>query len=719
MLRALWFAIVFLNCAALVARAQENAPEPAILVADDVELTADRILIARGNVEVFQGDTRLSAEVITYDQATGSLIVSGPIVMEDGPDVTILASQAELSDDLQNGLLTSARMVLNQQLQLAAVELGRTEGRYTQLYRTAVTSCRICEDDPEPPLWQIRARRVVHDQEERQLYFENAQVLVRNVPILYVPRLRLPDPTLDRATGFLIPSIRSTSQLGTGLKVPYFIKIGDHRDLTLTPYLSNSTRTLEFRYRQAFVRGRVNIEGAVSDDDIPPSGLRGYFFANGAFDLRNDYKLRFEFQTVTDNAYLRDYDYLDSDFLRSGVVVDRTTRDEYRSIAYTNYRSLRDDDSSETLPTDILDSTYERRFFPRGIGGEVRLNAEAHAHFRRSDLDVDGPDTDTIVDGRDIVRVTFGSDWRRSYFVGGLESQLLVGAVADSFHVMQDSTFPDNDAEVTPYGSVIFRYPLRRTFAGGAQLLEPIAQAAWSGGDGLNVPNDESTFVEFDEGNLLAISRFPAPDRRERGFALAYGLNWTHFAPDGWRIHMTTGQVLRKDSASGFSATSGLFGNSSDYLVAGQIKSANGVALTARGLFDESFDFAKAEIRGHWIQPGFNVSGAYVYLAADPAEDRDDTISELNFDGLLKLNAFWSASVDWRYDFDDRRSSRAGLGVGYSNECVEMNFSVDRRYTSSSSVEAQTSFGLTLSLHGFSTSPGTDKHARACGKNAT
>jgi len=118
---------------------------------------------------------------------------------------------------------------LDQQLQLAAHQINRAEGRYSQLYKVAVTSCHVCDD--RPPLWSIRAERVVHDTEERQLYFTNATLRLRDTPIFWLPRMRLPDPSLTRATGFLIPSLRTTDQLGTGLKTPYFIRLGDHRDV--------------------------------------------------------------------------------------------------------------------------------------------------------------------------------------------------------------------------------------------------------------------------------------------------------------------------------------------------------------------------------------------------------------------------------------------------------------------------------------------------------
>ena len=143
-MRVLALGLLFVLCSTWAALAQSvDGPPPAVLVADEVSISSNRVLVARGNVEAFQGQTRLRAESITYDDSTGQLIINGPIVIEEGPDILILASQAELSSDLRNGLLIGARLVLSQQLQLASVELGRVDGRYTQLLTTAVTSCHI------------------------------------------------------------------------------------------------------------------------------------------------------------------------------------------------------------------------------------------------------------------------------------------------------------------------------------------------------------------------------------------------------------------------------------------------------------------------------------------------------------------------------------------------------------------------------------------------
>lgn len=57
---------------------------PAVLVADQVFITRDKVLVAQGNVEAFQGETRLRATAIRYNQATGALSIEGPIVLSEG-----------------------------------------------------------------------------------------------------------------------------------------------------------------------------------------------------------------------------------------------------------------------------------------------------------------------------------------------------------------------------------------------------------------------------------------------------------------------------------------------------------------------------------------------------------------------------------------------------------------------------------------------------------
>lgn len=715
------FAIVFCLASVNGATSQttDNAPSAppndVILVADRVFLQGNSMLVATGRVEALYGDVRIKAAKITYDRTNERLKIEGPITITQGENVVVLADAGEMDPQFHNGLLTGARMVLDQQLQLAAHQINRVNGRYSQLYKAAVTSCRVC-DNGKPPLWQIRARKVIHDQQERQLYFDGAQFRVLDVPVFYLPRLRLPDPTLKRATGFLIPSFRRSSTLGTGVKIPYFIRMGDHRDVTVTPYWSQNSSTLELRYRQAFRTGKIEFNGAASKDSLVSGTTRAYIFGSGEFDLNRDFKLTFDIEATNDDAYLVDYDYSDKDRLDSEIAVTRTRRDEYIRGALVHYHSLRVTEDNATLPTIIGDIEYERRFFPKRFGGELQMSFGAHSHYRYSTSDTDGIDADSIVDGRDVTRLEADVTWRRNWTLsGGLRAGISAGVAIDQINTTQDSTSVSSLTQITPTVGVTLRWPLRKSTARGVtHILEPMVMLGWSGGTTSNIANDESTRVEFDEGNLLSLSRYPAADRRERGAALAYGVSWTRFAPTGWQSSLTFGQVVRETADANFTQTSGLSGRFSDLLVAGQLKSADGLSLTARALFDTGFVLSKAEARAGWQTSKFAIGASYVWLGTDLAEDRTDTVSEWSVDGLYRINNNWSGSANVRYDVASNTAAEAGIGLQYRNECVRVDLSLSRRFTSSLILTPSTDFSFTIGLEGFSAKSGGKTYQRTC-----
>ncbi|WP_299660897.1 LPS-assembly protein LptD [uncultured Ruegeria sp.] len=680
--------------------------QPALLVADEIFITPDRKLVAEGNVEAFQGDVKLTAQSITYDRETGELTLTGPIRIDQGGDSTLLADSAQLDSGIQNGLLMGARMVFDQQVQIASVQATRAAGRYTQFSKVAATSCHVCANG-KPPIWQIRARKVTHDQLERQLYFEGAQFLVMDVPVFYFPTLRLPDPTLERATGFLVPSIRTTSQLGTGVQVPYFFKIGDHKDLTLTPYLSSKTRTLGFRYRQAFKAGRIRLRGAYTRDDVQPDQDRGYLFADGRFSLGNSYRLTFDIRTTSDDSYLADYGLPDYDRLRSEIALERIKRDTAFKTSFIHYKTLRDSENQDEIPSRVFDINYRKRIFPKALGGEVQLAFIGHTHTRTSDEDIVG---------RDVARATFDAEWLRSWtFATGLRAEAQLGAAIDTFNIRDDSNYPNNVTRSTPRAAFTLRYPmLRREQSGATQILEPIAQIGWTHVSDNDVPNDESTFQEFDQGNLLALSRFPAPDRREDGTTAVVGLNWSRYNADGWRALATIGQVFRSDADPDFTLTSGLQGTKSDLLLAGQLNNGKGLTLAARGLLNSDFSFTKAELRAAWVKGDTVLSGGYIWLEPDPAEQNNDEISELRVSGRYRIDQNWLTRANARYDFSESEPLRLGFGLTYENECVQVNVNVSRRFTSTSSIEPSTEFGFTVALTGYSVEGNGQKFKRRC-----
>ncbi len=704
-MRRVLLAVIWLLALPGLALAKDDAP--AFLLADTVRLEAENVIVAEGNVEALFDGQRLYARRVVYDRATNRLEIEGPVRLDDGSGMVLVADTASLDTGFRNGLLTGARMVLDQQMQIAALQLDRVDGRYSQLSRVTASSCQVCGTDREP-LWQIRARRVIHDEEARQLYFDNAQFRVLGVPVFYLPRLRLPDPTVERARGFLVPRTRSTTQLGFGLKMPYFIPIGDHADLTLTPYVSPVTRTLEARYRQAFVNGDLTLNMALSKDTLIRDELRGYLFAEGRFDLRKGYTLRFDIETTTDDGYLAEYGYSGKDRLDSEIRVDRAKRDSWVEASLIHYESLRDGEDNATQPTIIGDARYERRLFPKALGGELRFALEAHSHYRYSDDDQVG---------RDVTRTLAEANWQKRWTLpAGLRAGVRTGLIVDTHWISQDSTAAQQVTDVMPQAVVDLRWPLRRREAGGAvQLFEPVVQVGWSDGRTRDIPNDESTRVEFDDGNFLGLSRFPAADRRERGLQAAVGLRWMRHDPAGWSASLTLGQVYRDEANDAFSRSSGLGGTQSDLLIAGGLEMQNGLEMTARALLGEDADVSKAEVRAQLALRKAVFNATYSWHPADLDEGRDAAIAEWTLGSAYDLGRHWSGTANLRYDLVSDSPARAAVGLRYQNECVDVSLSVARRYANSSNLEPSTDYGLTVALKGFSTGGSARTHRRSCG----
>jgi LPS-assembly protein len=714
--------ILCVNCALLLCALGAGAQEPATLVADRLVIQSATVLVASGNVEIFFEGQRLRANRITYDQSTDRLLIEGPLFLRDNNGNYISAQNADLKADLTQGVLLSARLVLAGQLQLAATQIMRLDNT-TTLTRVTASSCKVCPNNPIP-LWEIRARRVIHDQTAQQLYFDQAQMRVAGVPVFYIPRLRMPDPTLKRASGFLMPKFSGTSLLGTGIKQPYFITLGQHADLTVTPFLTTTGgRSVELRFRQSFANGEIKVLGSMARDAVVPGKTRGFTQTTGSFELPRDFTMSFRVETVSDPAFLLDYGYPDKDRLDSRIEVERTKRNENISLRLIGFESLRAEEDNNTLASLVADATFHRRFALGEFGGEGGLRFQLHAHQRRSQSPFDGPDLDLIADGRDVARANIGLDWRKNWVLNnGIIASVLGEARADLFSIRQDADYtaigPTNDTSVqtrlTSAVAAELRWPWTKTSAAGvAQVIEPVAQVVFSPGASSGIPNEDSVLTEFDEGNLFALSRFAGADAAEGGTRANIGLNYTRIDPAGVNYGVTLGRVIRLDDTDQFTQASGLSGQKSDWLAGLQIENDHGLSLIARALFADDLGLNKSEIKLAWQQPKSSFSSGFVYLPADANEERPDSISELNLDASVVMAENWTARLATRYDFQAERTARAAIGIGFKNECLAMDLSLSRRFTSSTSVQPATDFGISIEFLGFGGASGAGP-ARQC-----
>tara|TARA_B110001450_G_scaffold47702_1_gene44371 strand:- start:4092 stop:6224 length:2133 start_codon:yes stop_codon:yes gene_type:complete len=704
-------AIIFIMFSSLSAVA-ENITN---LIADEIKINQAGELVASGAVTVWYEDRKVTASSITYASQNDKLIIRGPIRIIDNQSTMILGDQAELSEDLKVGIIKSAKIILGYQVQIAAAKVLQKDARYSEAFNIAATSCHVCIN--KTPLWQIRARKIVQDKFEKQIYFEHAQLRVLDIPVFYLPFMRLPDPSLKRATGFLAPKLKTSSVLNTGIKIPYFIRLNKHKDFTITPFYSPKTKTIEYRYRQAYTSGFMLIEGALTRDALIPNKNRGYILSDTSLILQNGYNLGIQLQAVSDPSYLFEYDFAQLDRLNTKLELSRSMRYQNSEVKLSNYHSLRENENNATQPTLVAEGAIESRLNPDMIKGEIGLEANFLKSYRYSDLNNDGPDSDTLVDGYDTTRLSLLSNWDHGWEIAnGIILHFENEFGLSQYYVQQHADIGPKATRMFGVGAVGLRWPWYRINSnGGIGVVEPQIQLVRSVSSNSAVPNDDSTQVEFDEGNLFRLNRAPGLDLIENGSRLNVGLAGSQFMDSGSNLSWKIGRVLRSEALSTFPSGSGLSNSISDWLLATNFQQKNGIELINRALIASDGVVTKSETSLKVNRNQHQIRATHVELTKDSNISQNQSLSSVALEWNYNLNSNWRSDSKFQFDSNIGRLSKLELGLRYENECVNVDLSSSRSFSTSSTLIDKTDFTLSVELTGFSSSDRKNAKSHKCG----
>ena len=704
-------AIIFIMFSSLSAVA-ENITN---LIADEIKINQAGELVASGAVTVWYEDRKVTASSITYASQNDKLIIRGPIRIIDNQSTMILGDQAELSEDLKVGIIKSAKIILGYQVQIAAAKVLQKDARYSEAFNIAATSCHVCLN--KTPLWQIRARKIVQDKFEKQIYFEHAQLRVLDIPVFYLPFMRLPDPSLKRATGLLAPKLKTSSVLNTGIKIPYFIRLNKHKDFTITPFYSPKTKTIEYRYRQAYTSGFMLIEGALTRDALIPNKNRGYILSDTSLILQNGYNLGIQLQAVSDPSYLFEYDFAQLDRLNTKLELSRSMRYQNSEVKLSNYYSLRENENNATQPTLVAEGAIESRLNPDMIKGEIGLEANFLKSYRYSDLNNDGPDSDTLVDGYDTTRLSLLSNWDHGWEIAnGIILHFENEFGLSQYYVQQHADIGPKATRMFGVGAVGLRWPWYRINSnGGIGIVEPQIQLVRSVSSNSAVPNDDSTQVEFDEGNLFRLNRAPGLDLIENGSRLNVGLAGSQFMDSGSNLSWKIGRVLRSEALSTFPSGSGLSNSISDWLLATNFQQKNGIELINRALIASDGVVTKSETSLKVNRNQHQIRATHVELTKDSNISQNQSLSSVALEWSYNLNSNWRSDSKFQFDSNIGRLSKLELGLRYENECVNVDLSSSRSFSTSSTLIDKTDFTLSVELTGFSSSDRKNAKSHKCG----
>ncbi len=588
---------------ALTGQAQ-NPNSKMLVQADELDYDYNNQRVsAVGNVRMYYQGATIEADRVIYDQKTKRLHAEGNARLTDADGKISYGEVIELSDDYRDGFVDSLRIETPDQTRIAAARAERSEGNFTVFQSGVYTACEPCKEDPrKPPLWQVKAARIIHNQTEKMLYFENASIEFFGFPVAYFPYFAAPDPTVKRKTGFLMPVFSSSSAYGAALEIPYYVALAPDYDMTISPRVTTQQGVLmQGEFRQRLENGFYTIRAA-GIDQLDPNYFvrsqgpatpgnrqwRGDVEGTGRFSISPQWLLGFDAAYLSDATFFQDYKIRSlqmrnpdpagmglTEAVSTLFLAGRGDR-SYFDLRSIHYMGLSEFDQQSAIPDIYPVLDYQRTLSSPVLGGELNYNVNM-TNLRRTTAEFDAINsfantnglcnsntadpaikgtTNCVLRGMpgEYARMSAELNWRKQIIdpigqvwtpfasVRGDTAALTVtNNTGVSNFIMPGNTTVER---AMPTAGLEYRFPLIAVEPWGTQTVEPIAQVIVRPNE-TNIgklPNEDAQSLIFDDTNLFRVDKFSGWDRVEGGSRANVGAQYTAQFNQGGTVNMLFGE---------------------------------------------------------------------------------------------------------------------------------------------------------------------------------
>lgn len=691
---------------------------------------------AVGSVQIYYNGSTLEADKVIYDQKTKRLHAEGNVRLTDVDGKITYANLLDLSDDYRDGFVDSLRLDTADQTSMAATRADRTNGEVTVFQNGVYTACAACKENPKkPPLWQVKGARIIHNQTEKMMYFEDARLEFFGMPVAYLPYFSTPDPTVKRKSGFLVPNYMSNTLYGSAVEVPYYFALAPNYDLTVTPrYTTKQGLLMQGEFRQRLINGAYEIRGyGIRQDDPAAFGtnpgnreFRGGIDTRGQFALNDKWVWGWDAVAVSDKAFFIDYNLgpyrnalssflLVPDTGLSQIYLTGVGNRSYfdaRVMYFLGY-SAADIQSQLPIVHPVID--YSNVLNRNILGGEFSYKA----NFTSLSRDTAAFDPITVVASTngwclptsadpmartrancllrgiagDYTRLSGEMNWRRSFTdsfgqiftpFASLRADVISADILNQPGVSNYlGTGAVQNVRLMPTVGLEYRYPFINVQPWGTTTVEPIGQLIIRPNEtnAGRLPNEDAQSLTFDDSNLFSVDKFSGWDRVEGGGRANVGVQATTQFDRGGFVNVLFGQSYQLFGLNSFAVqdltntgiSSGLETTRSDYVGRISYQPNKIYSFTTRVRLDEATGAVRRfEAEGRANFDRFSVSMLYGNYDKQPELGFLNRREGILATGSVKVASNWVLSGGLRYDIQNQSINQYIVGAGYVDDCFIM-----------------------------------------------
>ncbi|MDO9323193.1 MAG: LptA/OstA family protein, partial [Pseudomonas sp.] len=215
-----------------------------------------------GNVVLRQAGLQIEADEASLHQAENRGELVGNVRLRD-KGALVVGDRAELQLDNGEAKIDNAEYVLHKgHIRGSALHAKRQEDAVIRLKDGTYTRC-----EPGSNAWQLKGNNVKLDPNTGFGSATNATLRIKDIPVFYTPYIYFP---IDdrRQSGFLAPSISSSSDNGMTLLTPYYFNLAPNYDATLYPtYMADRGLLMEGEGRYLTKSSEGQVGAAYLNDE--------------------------------------------------------------------------------------------------------------------------------------------------------------------------------------------------------------------------------------------------------------------------------------------------------------------------------------------------------------------------------------------------------------------------------------------------------------------
>ncbi|MFL2790196.1 MAG: LPS-assembly protein LptD [Paracoccaceae bacterium] len=656
------------------------------LVADEINFSRDNQRItATGNVQIISDTRQLFAEKLIYDKKSDQVTVFGPIEILYDSGVKLFAQSSVISSDLKTSIIREVRAIFENSFEILSEEIQQKPNGVTEFKQSMGTSCKICNGNKRPPIWNVRSKSIYHNQKEKSLVFRDAWLELGGIPVFYTPYIRTPEPGVRRASGLLTPSIISSDLLGFGIKQPYFLVLSPFSDLTISLLKTNQTTLIEGEFRLLSQDEKLNLKGVI-EPNLSEEPFKGFIHTQGTKSYKGKINFTYDLTLLKNKKFLMKYGYDERDLISNTLSFTRFL--EYRADKLEAYyfQSLRTPAEKEPL---LLPNFSSQRL--------SSMNSKTLFLSHKTSL------VGLIETDKKLLRInnSFNVHNKTISKKGFLfrSSASLSGSI---YKIWNSENSSSKHLTFYPVFSSDLSFPMIRMNKSRKEIIIPRIQLVYSPNYEVSkLINEDSIQVDFDRTNLFSTNRFPGLDLQESGIWVNSSVKYQNEFDKNKSFGAEIGQVNRFTEFNQFSPGSGLKGTQSDFLFSGFFKYSDLVRVTNSLLMNNKFKLRKSDTNLSIRTGRSTVNGNLLYSTLLEDDPKEDKVTELTISSSSQIDNNWRSLFDVRHDLSANKTISTSVGLTFENECVDFNFNVSKRFGSSDYLPEDTRFEISFDLGGF------------------